>query len=193
MLGAGAREADVEFAGLPLRNDFDLGQRLRSCAASSARERPDVIHVHKGVAHALALAATYAAPVGAFVVNRGVSFPLDRLEPLQVPDAPRRPRRHGLRADQARDRRERQAAAGEGGGRLCRHGRHALRSGEVGPRAFRREKGIADDRFLVAQVGVRDWKGWKELIDAVVRRRAGASEHPPRADRLPQRARARPR
>jgi len=35
------------------------------------------------------------------------------------------------------------------------------------PRAFRREKGIADDRFLVAQVGVRDWKGWKELIDSI--------------------------
>lgn len=35
------------------------------------------------------------------------------------------------------------------------------------PRAFRREKGIPDDRFVVAQVGVRDWKGWKELIQAV--------------------------
>jgi glycosyltransferase involved in cell wall biosynthesis len=34
-------------------------------------------------------------------------------------------------------------------------------------RAFRRERGIADERFLIAQVGVRDWKGWKELIDAV--------------------------
>jgi glycosyltransferase involved in cell wall biosynthesis len=34
-------------------------------------------------------------------------------------------------------------------------------------RAFRREKSIPDDAFLVGQVGVRDWKGWKELIDAV--------------------------
>ena len=34
-------------------------------------------------------------------------------------------------------------------------------------RAFRREKGIAEDRFVIAQVGVRDWKGWKELIDSV--------------------------
>src|SRR5438105_2181666 len=34
-------------------------------------------------------------------------------------------------------------------------------------RAFRREKQILDDSFLIAQVGVRDWKGWKELIDAV--------------------------
>jgi glycosyltransferase involved in cell wall biosynthesis len=35
------------------------------------------------------------------------------------------------------------------------------------PRAFRREKGVGDDRFVVAQVGVRDWKGWKELIDSI--------------------------
>jgi glycosyltransferase involved in cell wall biosynthesis len=34
-------------------------------------------------------------------------------------------------------------------------------------RAFRREKNVPEDRFVVAQVGVRDWKGWKELIDSV--------------------------
>jgi glycosyltransferase involved in cell wall biosynthesis len=34
-------------------------------------------------------------------------------------------------------------------------------------RAFRREKGVPDDAFVIAQVGVRDWKGWKELIDSV--------------------------
>ena len=26
---------------------------------------------------------------------------------------------------------------------------------------------MPDDRFVIAQVGVRDWKGWKELIDSV--------------------------
>ncbi|HYO76300.1 MAG TPA: glycosyltransferase family 4 protein, partial [Thermoanaerobaculia bacterium] len=35
-------------------------------------------------------------------------------------------------------------------------------------RAFRREKNIDDDAFVVAQVGVRDWKGWKELTDSVL-------------------------
>src|SRR6185436_2021524 len=35
------------------------------------------------------------------------------------------------------------------------------------PRAFRREKNISDDRFVIAQVGVRDWKGWMELIVSV--------------------------
>ena len=57
-------------------------------------------------------------------------------------------------------------------------------------RAFRREKGIADDRFLIAQVGVRDWKGWKELIDAVAVDPADASARASRADRLPRCERA---
>jgi glycosyltransferase involved in cell wall biosynthesis len=33
--------------------------------------------------------------------------------------------------------------------------------------SFRTEKRIAADRFLIAHVGIRDWKGWKESIDAV--------------------------
>jgi glycosyltransferase involved in cell wall biosynthesis len=41
--------------------------------------------------------------------------------------------------------------------------------------AFRAEKGIAGDRFVVAQVGMRDWKGWMELVDAVM---ALAPAHP---------------
>src|SRR2546428_12434364 len=58
-----------------MRSEFDFGsaRKLRSLLR---RREPDVIHVHKGVAHALALAATYTRPAGAFVVNRLVSFPL---------------------------------------------------------------------------------------------------------------------
>ena len=36
----------------------------------------------------------------------------------------------------------------------------------MGPQSFRREKDIPSEKFLIAQVGVRDWKGWKELVDA---------------------------
>ena len=86
VLAAKAAEQDVRFHGFPFRHQFDLAtiRRLRRLIRD---ERPDVIHVHKGIAHALALAATWRQPVGAFVVNRGVSFPLDRLEPRQIPHA----------------------------------------------------------------------------------------------------------
>jgi glycosyltransferase involved in cell wall biosynthesis len=166
VLAGKAAEKDVAFVGLPFRHQFDFAtvRRLRRLIA---REHPDVIHVHKGVAHALALAATWKHPVGAFVVNRGVSFPLDLLN---------RGKYRTHRVDRVVT--------------VCAQIKDVIvESGKLPPekvevvyagtdvtlfdpakwdrRAFRREKGIADDRFVVAQVGVRDWKGWKELIDSV--------------------------
>jgi glycosyltransferase involved in cell wall biosynthesis len=164
-LAARAAEHGVRFAGLPMRNAFDVVS-ARRLARLLREHRADVVHVHKGVAHSLALMATLAQPVGAFVVNRGVSFPLDRWN-----------------RGKFRTRRVDRVVT------VCEQIRGVIvESGKLPPekvvvvyagtdvdrfdpakwdaRAFRREKGIPDDELLVAQVGVRDWKGWKELIDA---------------------------
>ena len=69
-------EARVDFVGLRMRNQFDFAS-VRKLRALIRERNPHVIHVHKGVAHALALAATWTHPRPAFIVNRGVSFPLD--------------------------------------------------------------------------------------------------------------------
>ncbi len=165
-LEAKARQHGVAFHGFPFRNQFDLGtiRRLRELVAA---EKPDVVHVHKGVSHALMLAATWRHPAGAFVVNRGVSFPLDLWN----------------RAKYRTHRVDRVVT-------VCRQIKDVIvESGKLPPekvqvvyagtdvsvfdpakwdaRAFRREKNVPGDRFVVAQVGVRDWKGWKELIDSV--------------------------
>ena len=160
-----AEECGVAFAGLPLRSAFDLPSIL-TMRKLIAERRPDVIHVHKGVAHGVALAATIGRPVGAFVVNRGVSFPLDRWN---------RGKYRTSRVDRVVT--------------VCQQIKDVIvESGKLPPEkvqvvyagtdvrqfdpvrwdagAFRAEKGIASDRFLLAQVGVRDWKGWKELIDS---------------------------
>ncbi len=165
VLRARAEENGVAFAGLRMRNQFDLRSIL--AIRRLLRDRgADVIHVHKGVAHALALAATYGNPAGAFVVNRGVSFPLDLWN-------------RGKYRTRGVDRIV----------TVCQQIRDVIvRSGRIAPekvevihagtdvaffdpdrwdaRAFRREKNIPDEAFLVAQVGVRDWKGWKELLDS---------------------------
>ncbi|HEY0144487.1 MAG TPA: glycosyltransferase family 4 protein [Thermoanaerobaculia bacterium] len=163
---ARAKEKDVRYHGLPFRHQFDIGT-IRSLRRLIHEQKPDVIHVHKGIAHALAYAASWREAVGAFVVNRGVSFPLDRWN---------RGKYQSARVDRVVT--------------VCRQIKDVIvESGKLPPekvqvvyagtdviqfdpakwdaRAFRREKGIAGDRFLVAQVGVRDWKGWKELIDSV--------------------------
>lgn len=166
VLEAKAREKDVRFHALPFRHQFDFGT-VRGLRRLIRAERPDVIHVHKGVSHALALAAIWHEPVGAFVVNRGVSFPLDLWNRVKY-----RTRRVDRVVTVCRRIRDVIVASGK----LPEEKVQVVYAGtdvsvfdpaECDPRAFRREKGIADDRFVIAQVGVRDWKGWKELIDSL--------------------------
>jgi len=170
-LAARAAEHGVRFAGLPMRNAFDVAS-ARRLARLLREHAADVVHVHKGVAHSLALMATLARPVGAFIVNRGVSFPLDRWNRAKF--RTRRVDRVVTVCEQIR-------------GVIIESGKmppekvvvvyagtdvHRFDPAKWDARAFRREKAIPDDRFLIAQVGVRDWKGWKELVDAVAPRRA---------------------
>ena len=166
VLAAKADTAGVIYYPLPLRHQFDVAS-IRRLRRLIRLEKPDVVHVHKGVAHAVALAAVWREPVGAFIVNRGVSFPLDRWN----------------RGKYRTERVDRVVT-------VCQQIKDVIvTSGKLPPdkvvvvyagtdvkhfdpekwdrSAFRREKGIADDRFLIAQVGVRDWKGWKELIESV--------------------------
>jgi len=166
VLAARCEERGVEFAGLPMRHQFDIRSML-ALRRLVRGKRPDVIHVHKGIAHALALAATARDPVGAFVVNRGVSFPLDVWN---------RGKYRTKRVDRVVTVCQQIKDVIVTSGRLPAGKVEVVFAGtdvtlfdpdRWDARAFRREKNIADDRFLIAQVGVRDWKGWKELIDSL--------------------------
>ena len=160
-----AREAEVAFAGLKMRNAFDLAS-AGALRRLIRRHKPDVIHVHKGIAHGLALAATATARVPAFVVNRGVSFPLDVWNRLKY--RTKRVDRVVTVCEQIKNVIVESGKLPAGKVEVVYAGTDVtlFDPAKWDPRAFRREKSIPDDRFLVAQVGVRDWKGWKELIDS---------------------------
>jgi glycosyltransferase involved in cell wall biosynthesis len=166
VLAERCRAAGVAFHGLPLRHQFDL-RSIRSFRRLVQAGSPDVIHVHKGIAHAVAFAATWRRPVGAFVVNRGVSFPLDRWNRGKY----RTPRvdRVVTVCRQIKDVIVRSGGLPPEKVEVVYAGTdvEAFDPTKHDPRAFRREKGLADDEFVIAQVGVRDWKGWQELIDSV--------------------------
>ncbi len=160
-------EAGVEFRPLPLRNEVDV-RSIAGIRRIVDEANADVIHVHKGLPHTLAMAATWRRPVGAFIVNRGVSFPLTVWN---------RPKYRTRRVDRIVC--------------VCEQIRQeVIRSGRLEPRKvdvvyagtdtsifdparwdrndFRRERGIPSDAYVFAQVGIRDWKGWRELTDAFV-------------------------
>jgi len=160
-----AGDHDLSFEAIPLRNELDLSS-IRALAALIRNKRPDVIHVHKGLSQSLALAAAWLHPVRCFVVNRGVSFPLDVWNRHKY-----RTRRvdrivtvcHQIK-DVIVDTGKVPAAKVDviyAGTDLSIFNPEILSTTE-----FRDEQSIGRDRFLIAQVGVRDWKGWRELIDS---------------------------
>src|SRR3984893_4572229 len=150
-------EAGIEFIGLRMRNQFDLNsaRKLRSAIRS---RKPDVIHVNTGVAHCLGRAAPWTQPVPAFVVNRGVSFPLDLWN---------RGKFRSSHVDRVVTVCEQIRRVVITSAKLAPEKVVVIYAGtdvdlfdpaRWDPRTFRSEKGIAAEKFLIAQVGVRDCK-----------------------------------
>lgn len=164
-LAGKSREQDVDFFAAPFSSDLDL-RTISLLRKLVFEHRPDVIHVHKGRPHTLALAATWAHPVPAFVVNRGVSFPLTVLN---------RPKYRTRRVDRIVTVCEQIRQVVIATGKLAPDRVEVVFAGTdmsffdpslYDRTSFRIEKGISETEFVITQVGVRDWKGWKELIDS---------------------------
>lgn len=166
VLEAKAREQGIRFAGFPFRNAVDIRTTL-GLAKLIDEIRPDVIHAHKGLAHSHALLASWRHPAKVFVVNRGVSFPLDFWNRGKY-----RSKRVDLIVTVCQQNKDVVVESGKVPEEKVQVVFAGTDVGLFDPakwdsRAFRREKGIAEDAYVIAQVGVRDWKGWKELIDSV--------------------------
>lgn len=159
------RDEGVDFLPLPLRHSFDLGS-ARGLAAICAERRVELVHAHKGIAHSIALLATFLSrerPV--LVANRGVSFPLDAFNRIKY-----HVRLDGVVAVSAQVRDVLVASGG-----IPREKVHVVYAGvdtarfdpdRADGRRVRREWGLRDDEPLVVQVGAREWKGWRDLLEA---------------------------
>jgi glycosyltransferase involved in cell wall biosynthesis len=173
-LPAACREAGVDFVPLPLRHSFDVGS-ARALARAFADRGVELVHAHKGIAHAVTLLATLgAASRPAIVVNRGVSFPLDPFNRLKY--------HFRLDAVVAVSEQIREVLVSSGG--PPREKIHVVHAGadtirfdpaRVDRTAVRREWGVGDSERLVVQVGAREWKGWRDLLEAT---RLLAESHP---------------
>ena len=162
---ARAREEALDFIPLPLKHEFDLASARRLARLFDDRE-VDVVHAHKGIAHSVALFATFFSrrrPV--VVVNRGVSFPLDSFNRIK----------YHVRMDAAVTVCEDIKKVIVSSGRLPPEKVQVIYAGvdlsRFDPRnadgeRVRREWGISPDKTLLLQVGARQWKGWKDLITA---------------------------
>jgi glycosyltransferase involved in cell wall biosynthesis len=158
-----AREAGLPHYALPIRSEVHLGS-VRPLVRILREHRIQVIHAQKGKARTLALMAGLFTRQPVLVLNRGVSFPLDRFRRLGYTTrrvdaivAVCESIKHGL------------VAAGVAAEKI-----EVIHSGTdierfhpgVSGDAVRRELALAPEDFLVTQVGVRSTKGNDDVIDA---------------------------
>ena len=129
------------------------------------RHRIDVIHAHKGRARTLAFLASLIGPRPVLILNRGVTFPLTPWNRIGYTSR----RVHAIVAVCEAIKRD-LVAAGVPGGKI-----EVIYSGtdvtrfrpDIDGRPIRQELGLAAGDFLVTQVGVRSWRGWHDVLDAM--------------------------
>jgi glycosyltransferase involved in cell wall biosynthesis len=169
-----ARQDGLDLVALPLAHALDLSS-ARQLARVYEERAVDLVHVHKGTAHSVALAATLLSrrkPL--LVANRGVSFPLDAFNRWKY-----RVRLAAVVTVCEDIKRVMVASGGLDPDRI-----HVVYAG-VDPARFdpgrvdgarvRREWGIGPEERLLLQVSAREYKGWRDFLAGAA---AAAARHP---------------
>lgn len=170
-IAAELTNAAVHYHPLPLRHELDLASAKRLARLAKEMEL-QVVHVHKGIAHAVALAASHLGARYALFVNRGVSFPVGFFSRWKY----RSPRVTKVIAVCEAIRQVVLSSTGLPPQKVVTVyagvDTERFHPERADPQKLRRELGVDAETPLVGHVGIRDWKGWRELLAAFVEVRA---------------------
>ncbi|HYS16822.1 MAG TPA: glycosyltransferase family 4 protein [Candidatus Binatia bacterium] len=188
--------AGVGHVAIPMRRAWDIRAAWRIAAVIRARDI-QVAHAHKGRARTLALLAGLLGTRPRLVLNRGVSFRVPRSRRLGYTSR----RVHAIVAVCESIKRD-LVATGVAADKI-----EVIYSGTDVERfhpgldggAIRRELGLTAEHFLITQIGVRSWRGWRDVLEAMSRVAAFAPRArllfvgapPPRVAEVADRARQR--
>jgi glycosyltransferase involved in cell wall biosynthesis len=158
-------EAGLAHAAIPMRRAWDPRAAWR-LAQLIRRERIQIAHAHKGRARTLILLAGLMGARALLVLNRGVSFPVDGVR-RRIGYTNRRI--HTIVAVCESIKRG-LVGAGVPAEKIV-----VIYSGTdvdrfhpgVDGDAVRGELGLAPDDLVITQVGVRSWRGWRDVLDAM--------------------------
>jgi len=158
------RAAGIGYAPIPMRRAWDVRAAWRIAKVIRAGDI-QVAHAHKGRARSLALLAGLMGARPRLVLNRGVSFHVPRARRIGYTSR----RVHAIVAVCESIKRD-LVAAGVPAEKI-----EVIYSGTdverfhpgLDGQAIRRELGLTAEHFLVTQIGVRSWRGWRDVLDAM--------------------------
>jgi glycosyltransferase involved in cell wall biosynthesis len=158
--------ANVEYASVPMRTGIDLPSAW--ALAQLIRDHDiQIVHCQKGRARTLAMLAGLTVRIPVLVLNRGVSFPLDRWNRLGYTTK-------RVTAIVAVCESIKRGLVGAG---VPAEKIEVIYSGTdlgrfhpgVDGRRIRAELGLGPEHTLVTQVGVRSWRGNDDVLESMTR------------------------
>ena len=159
-------EKGIVHHAIPMASEVDL-RSVRALVRLVRAHRVHVVHAQKGKARTLAMMAGLFTRIPVLVLNRGVSFPLDRFNRMGYTSrrvtaivAVCESIKSGLVASGVAPEKIEVIYSGTDTTRF-----HAGVDGG----AVRKELGLGPDGLLITQVGVRSRKGNDDVIDAMAR------------------------
>jgi glycosyltransferase involved in cell wall biosynthesis len=166
------RAAGIAYVPIPMRRAWDVRGAWRIAKVIRAGGI-QVAHAHKGRARTLALLAGLMGARSRLILNRGVSFRVPRLRRVGYTSR----RVHAIVAVCESIKRD-LVATGVPAQKI-----EVIYSGTdltrfhpgLDGRGIRRELGLAAEHFLITQIGVRSWRGWRDVLDAMARLAPGAA------------------
>jgi glycosyltransferase involved in cell wall biosynthesis len=161
---ARCQEAGLTHAAIPMRRPYDPRAAWR-LARLIRQQRIQIAHAHKGRARTLTLLAGLMGARALLVLNRGVSFRVGRVRRVGYTSR----RVHAIVAVCASIK-DGLVAAGVPAAKV-----EVIYSGTdldrfhpgVDGSPVRRELGLSPEHAVVTQVGVRSWRGWRDVLAAM--------------------------
>ena len=160
------REAGVGYVPVPMQRAWDVRAAWRLAKVIRAGQI-QVAHAHKGRARTLALLAGLMGARSRLVLNRGVSFRVPRARRLGYTSR----RVHAIVAVCESIKRDLVATGVPAQKIVVIYSGTDLERFHPGldGQPIRRELGLAPEHFLITQIGVRSWRGWRDVLDAMAR------------------------
>ena len=170
--GTRCQEAGLAHAAIAMRRPWDPRAAWK-LARLIRRQRIQIVHAHKGRARTLAVLAGLMGARAVLVLNRGVSFRIGRVRRVGYTSR----RVHAIVAV-CQSIKDGLVAAGVPAAKV-----DVIYSGTdlerfhpgVDGGLVRRELGLSAEHALVTQIGVRSWRGWHDVLEAM---RIVAAGHP---------------